>query len=152
MKRMAWVGGLILLVVGPWSAMATPLSVGLGVGYDPTGIFLINVLTEQALQENLDVRVEVGLATGNIVGLMVLSGNLLLHQPLLVLDPFAGAGLGLAVTRVPSVGVTLEGILGTRIVPSMPFGAYAEVRYILRLSTTGFSAGPVYEAGLFVSF
>jgi hypothetical protein len=152
MKRMAWAGGLVVLVVGLWSSTVLPLSVGLGVGYDPTGIVLINVLTERVLQEGLDLRAEAGLATGNILGLMLLSGSLLWHQPLLPLDPYAGVGLGVAVTRVPSVGALLEGIIGTRIVPFMPFGAYVELRYILRLSTAGLSAGPVYEAGLFVSF
>jgi len=151
MKRAAWAIGLILLL-GSWTATAGPLSVGLGVGYDPTGIYLINLLTEKGLQDNLDLRAEVGLATGNVVGLMLLSGSALFHQPLLPLDPFAGAGAGLAVTRVPSVGLILEGILGTRIVPFMPFGAFAEVRYVVRLSTSGLSAGPIYEAGLFVTF
>lgn len=156
MKRVAWLGGLFLVVVWLWpasaSASASSLSLALGVGFDPTGVFLVTALTERGVNETVDLRAEVGIATGNLAGLMLLGGSVLVHQPFLPLDPFAGAGVGLAVTRVPSIGLTLEGILGTRIVPFMPFGAFLQLRYIVRLSASGLTAGPLYEAGLFVSF
>lgn len=150
MRRAICVLGLVFIVTS--TAVAAPLTLGLGVGLDPTGIFLINALTERALGEGADLRVEVGLASGNLVGLMLLSGSFLVHQPFLPLDPFAGVGGGLAVTRVPSIGLTLEGILGTRILLFEPVGALVQVRYIFRLSASGLSAGPLYEAALLVSF
>jgi hypothetical protein len=150
MRRAICILGLVFIVTS--TAVAAPLTLGLGAGFDPTGIFLINALTERALGEGADLRVEVGLASGNLVGLMLLSGSLLAHRPFLPLDPFAGVGGGLAVTRVPSIGLTLEGILGTRILLFEPVGALVQVRYIFRLSASGLSAGPLYEAALLVSF
>jgi hypothetical protein len=152
MTRVRCIAGVVSILIGlGFAAQAT--SVGLAVGMDPTGILLINALTEMPVAPHLDVRAEVGIATGDMAGLMLITGALLAHQEFGPIDPFLGLGAGVALTPPPfTTGLILEGAAGVRLVPLDAFLLFAQVRFLVRWLDDGFTAGPVYEVGLEVRF
>ncbi len=152
MTRARCIGGLVAIVM-IFGGAAHATSVGLAVGLDPTGILLISALTELPISPDFDVRAEVGIATGDMAGLMVITGSALVHHTFAPVDPFAGIGIGVALTPPPfSTGLVLEGVAGVRLVPLDAFLVFGEVRYLVRWLNDGFTSGPVYEAGLEVRF
>ncbi len=152
MTRGRCIGGLVAIVMILGGA-AHATSVGLAVGLDPTGITLINALTELPISADFDVRAEVGIATGDMAGLMLITGSILAHHAFEPVDPFAGIGIGVALTPPPfSTGLVLEGVAGVRLVSLDALVVFGQVRYLVRWLDDGFSSGPVYEAGLEVRF
>ena len=154
MKRHAnlirWV--LVLSFLSLASA-AHAVSVGIGIGWDPTGLTLVNALTEMPITDLLDLRAEVGIALDRAVGLMLASGAILAHYPFPPVDPFVGLGVGAALTPPPfSTGLVLEAVAGVRIVPFHPVCLFGQLRYLARWSAAGWTLGPVYEAGLQLRF
>jgi hypothetical protein len=140
----------ILSIVG---GAAGATSVGFAVGLDPTGLLLLNALAEMPVSPDLDVRVEIGVATGDMAGLMLITGSVLYHQVFPPIDPFVGLGIGAALTPPPfTTGLVIEGIAGLRILPIEFVVLFAEVRYLVRWLSDGITSGPVYEAGLEVQF
>jgi hypothetical protein len=140
----------ILSIVG---GAAGATSVGFAVGLDPTGLLLLNALAEMPVSPDLDVRVEIGVATGDMAGLMLITGSVLYHQVFPPVDPFVGLGVGAALTPPPfTTGLVIEGIAGLRILPVEFVVLFAEVRYFVRWLSDGITSGPVYEAGLEVQF
>jgi hypothetical protein len=142
----AWALLATLLLCGATSEAST---VGIGVGLDPTGILLISALTEMPLVGSLDLRAEAGVSTKAIEGLMVASGSLIYHRSLPPVDPFAGLGLGVALTPPPfSTGIVVEAIAGIRVVALDPVCLFLQIRFLARWSAAGLTTGPLYEAGV----
>ena len=140
----------ILSIVG---GVAGATTVGFAVGLDPTGIFLLNALTELPVSPDVDVRAEIGVATGDMAGLMLITGSVLYHQVFPPIDPFVGLGVGVALTPPPfTTGLVIEGAAGLRVLPLESVVLFAQVRYLLRWLSGGITSGPVYEAGLEVRF
>jgi hypothetical protein len=140
----------ILSIVG---GVAGATTVGFAVGLDPTGIFLLNALTELPVSPDLDVRAEIGVATGEMAGLMLITGSVLYHQIFPPVDPFVGLGVGVALTPPPfTTGLVIEGAAGLRILPLESVVLFAQVRYLVRWLGDGIMSGPIYEAGLEVRF
>ena len=140
----------ILSIVG---GVAGATTVGFAVGLDPTGIFLLNALTELPVSPDLDVRAEIGVATGDVAGLMLITGSVLYHQVFPPVDPFVGLGVGVALTPPPfTTGLVIEGAAGLRILPLESVVLFAQVRYLVRWLGDGIMSGPIYEAGLEVRF
>jgi len=139
---MAWIGPVLQAA-----------SVGFGVGYEISGLTLFSALTETPIGASLDIRAQVGFATSDIAGLMVVTIDLLAHQVVPPLDPYFGLGIGAALTPPPySSGVVLEGVLGLRAEPFRVVHLFLQARYLLRRSGAGWNAGPVFEGGLLVRF
>ena len=140
----------ILSIVG---GVAGATTVGFAVGLDPTGIFLLNALTELPVSPDIDVRAEIGMATGDMAGLMLITGSVLYHQVFPPVDPFVGLGVGVALTPPPfTTGLVIEGAAGLRVLPLESVVLFAQVRYLLRWLSGGITSGPIYEAGLEVRF
>jgi hypothetical protein len=145
--------GCFLAIVMILGGAAHATSVGLAAGLDPTGIFLVNALTELPISPDFDLRAEVGFATGDMAGLMLVTGSVLGHHVFERVDPFLGLGVGVALTPPPfSTGLVLEGAAGVRLLPVDAVALFAQVRYLVRWLNDGFTSGPVYEAGLEVRF
>ncbi|MGD9676313.1 MAG: hypothetical protein AB7V19_06480 [Candidatus Bipolaricaulia bacterium] len=153
MKRVAG----ILATMG-WLAAVTlavgAATAGIAVGVDPTGLWLVHATTETALSSSFDLRAEVGFAvSGGLSGLMLATASLLFHVPTPSVDPFAGLGVGAALTPPPfTSALVLEAVGGVRIPVLRPVGLLAQARYLIRGSAAGWSAGPVFEAGVYVQF
>jgi hypothetical protein len=142
------VGSMLLASAGAFAA-----TVGVGVGFDPTGLFVISALTETSINDSLDLRAEAGIATDEIAGLMLATGTILYHVPVPPIDPFVGLGGGIALTPPPfSTGVVAEAVLGVRVTPFDPVTVYAQLRYLVRWSGGGVTTGPIYEAGVQLRF
>jgi hypothetical protein len=142
-----------LLAVGMLVAVAGGVTIGVGVGYEVTGLILINAMTELPIADSLDVRAQVGFATPDIAGLMIVTMDVLAHWPVEAVDPYIGLGAGAALTPPPfSTGLVVEGIAGLRAAPFDIVQFYLQVRYLLRRSGVGWNAGPVFEVGLLIRF
>jgi hypothetical protein len=102
---------------------------------------------------DVDVRVEIGMATGDMAGLMLITGSVLYHQVFAPVDPFVGLGVGVALTPPPfTTGLVIEGAAGLRVLPLESVVLFAQVRYLVRWLSGGITSGPIYEAGLEVRF
>jgi hypothetical protein len=148
-RRSALVVLLVVLLVAPVLSVSAT-SIGLGGGLDPTGLLFVGALTETPIAEWIDLRAQMSIAlNSDIAGLMLISGAVLVHHPIeQSLDPFLGAGAGVALTpRGYSLGFTVNGLAGVRIALFEPVIAFANVHYIARFSDAGLTAGPIYEAG-----
>ena len=152
MKRGMKVGVTFLLLFVLVVAHGFATQLGIGIGLDPTGVLLIGALAEISFGNLLDLRAQLGVATQNMAGLLMLGGAVLLHQQFPPFDPYIGGGIGLALTPGFSTGFTAEGLVGTRVALFGPTGAFLQVRIVARLSEIGWTAGPLYEAGLLLSF
>jgi len=151
MTRRVLLTGLLLLGVLGGQVLAT--SVGVGAGFDPTGIVIISAITELPVLEFLDLRAEVGFATDEIAGLMMVTLGGLGHYAFPPIEPFAGLGVGAALTPPPfSTGFVVEGYGGLRVVPFDPIFLFVQARLVARYIQTGWTIGPIYEAGLQVRF
>jgi len=143
----------LLLAVGWVGTHGGAVSVGVSVGYEITGLVLVGALTELPIGASLDVRAQVGFAASNVAGLMLVTTDLLAHWLVPPIDPYAGVGIGAALTPSPySSGAVAEGIAGLRAAPSEAVQLFLQVRYLLRRSGVGWSAGPVFEGGLLARF
>ena len=146
---------LLLLVFLTASVMlGSATSVGLGGGFDPTGLFFMGALIEIPVAEWIDLRTQMSIAlNSDITGLMLVNASALAHRPIEFFDPFLGMGIGVALTpRGYSVGFTLNGLAGVRIALFEPVSAFLDVHYVLRFTEAGLSHGPIYEAGLRATF
>ncbi len=141
---------MVAVLLGTGAAATT---IGLGIGFDPTGLVVISALTETSITGALEIRAEAGFSTDEIAGLMLATGTLLYHYPAPPVDPFIGIGAGVALTPPPfSTGVVMEAVGGLRVIPLEPICLYAQVRYLVRWSGAGITTGPIYEAGLQLRF
>jgi len=154
MKRAAVVLLVILAVPLLGSVPAAATSVGLGVGFDPTGLLLFSALTEVSVFEFVDLRAEAGFAVQeNIEGLMLATGTVIAHYSVDPVDPFFGVGIGVAMTPPPfSTGLVLEAVAGLRILPVDAVEFSLHVRYLLRYTEGIWTTGPVYEGALLLRF
>jgi hypothetical protein len=145
--------GVCLAIILALGGVAKATSVGGVAGVDPTGIWIFTVLSELPLTTDLDLRAAVGLATGDLAGLMLVTGSLLYHWVTAPVDPFFGLGVGAALTPPPfTTGLVAEGTAGVRVLAADALVVFAEVRYLVRWSAEGITSGPIYEAGLEVRF
>ena len=124
----------------------------MGIGVDPTGVLLVSALAEISFGNLIDLRAQLGIVTQNVAGLLLFGGAVLVHQPFPPFDPYLGGGIGLALAPGFSTGFTVEGLLGTRIELLRPVAAFIELRYVGRFSEVGWTAGPLLEGGLLLSF
>jgi len=151
MMRWVILGGVLAAIL--LGAGATATTIGVGFGLDPTGLLVISAMTETAVTDSLDLRAEAGIATDEIVGLMLATGTILYHYAIPPIDPFVGLGAGVALTPPPfSTGVVAEGVAGLRVVPFEPLALYAQIRFLVRWSGAGMTTGPIYEAGAQIRF
>jgi hypothetical protein len=142
-----------LAILSTVGGVAGATTVGFAVGLDPTGIFLLNALTELPVSPDLDVRAEIGVATGDMTGLMLITGSVLYHQIFPPVDPFVGLGFGVALTPPPfTTGLVIDGAAGLRILPLESVVLFAQVRYLVRWLGDGITSGPIHEAGSEVLF
>jgi len=142
-----------LLVAICTAGAGSATTIGIGVGYEPTGLLLFTALTELPVTEFIDVRAQVGFASQQIAGLMIASGALVAHYPIPPVDPFLGIGIGAALTPTPfTSGLLAEGTAGVRAVVFDPLCLFGQVRFLVRWTDEGMTAGPVYEAGIQVRF
>ncbi len=143
---------LVFLIAPVMPVSAT--SVGLGGGFDPTGLFFMGVLIEIPVAEWIDLRTQMSIAlNSDITGLMLVDISALAHRPIEFFDPFLGMGIGVALTpRGCSVGFTVNGLAGVRIALFEPISAFLDVRYVMRFTEAGLSTGPIYEAGFRATF
>ncbi|MEN6369825.1 MAG: hypothetical protein ABFD77_09030 [Thermotogota bacterium] len=147
----------VLVMVGILAAVTCSVgaaAAGLGVGVEPTGLWVVSAMAETALSPSFDLRAEVGFAVSeSISGLMLATTSVLFHVPTPPVDPYAGLGVGAALTPPQyTSAVVFEAVGGVRIPLFEPVGLFAQARYLVRWSTSGWTTGPVYEAGLFVVF
>ncbi len=147
----------VLTVAGLLAAVTcgvSAASAGLGVGVDPTGLWIVSAMAETAVSPSFDLRAEVGFAVSeSISGLMLATTSILFHVPTPPVDPYAGLGVGAALTPPHyTSAVVFEAVGGVRIPLFEPVGLLAQARYLVRWSTSGWTMGPVYEAGLFAAF
>ena len=150
MKRAAGTLAL-LLVVGLVGVGLHAVTIGFGVGYEISGLILLSALTETRINEAIDLRAQLGFATTDIAGLMLVTVDLLSHWVVPPLDPFLGLGIGVALTPPPfSTGLTVEGVAGLRAAPTDIVRLFLQARYIVRRAGAGWNAGPVFEGGLLV--
>lgn len=152
MKRETRIAVAFLLLLNLLVAPLLATHFGTGVGIDPTGVLLVGVLADVTVGDLIDVRAQLGITTQNMGGLMLLGGAVLAHQVFPPFDPYLGGGIGLALTSGFSTGFTVEGLVGTRVALFAPVAAFVELRYIARISEIGLTAGPLFAAGLLLSF
>ncbi len=152
---MKWVGITltILLAVALVGVGLHAVSIGVGVGYEISGLILISALTEMPISETLDVRAQLGFATPDIAGLMLVTVDILTHWLMPPIDPYVGLGIGVALTPPPySTGLVVEGVGGLRVAPIDGLQLSLQVRYLLRKAGNGWHAGPVFEGGVLLQF
>jgi len=143
----------ILLGVGLFGASLQAVTIGLCVGYEVSGLTLISALTETSIAESIDVRAQVGFATTDIAGLMLVTMDLLTHWVIPPFDPYLGIGIGAALTPPPfATGLIAEGVVGLRAAPVDVLRLFLQGRFLLRWSGAGWDTGPVFEGGLLVQF
>ncbi len=143
----------VLLGVGLVGVSLQAVTIGFGIGYEVSGLILVSALTETPINEWIDVRAQVGFATPDIAGLMLVTMDLLTHWLIPPLDPYLGLGIGAALTPPPfSTGLVVEGVVGLRAAPFNVVQLFLQARHVLRRSDTGWNTGPVFEGGLLVRF
>ena len=126
---------------------------GLTAGYDPTGLWVLGAMTELSVTNIFDVRAQIGFATQQIEGLMLASVSIVPHWAMPPVNPFAGIGVGVALTPPPySTGVVVEGSAGIRLIPAEPVSLLLQARYLLRWTGTGWTSGPIFEGGFLINF
>ena len=135
------------------ACVGSAATVGLAVGFEPTGLILISAMTETAINESIDIRAEAGIATDEIAGLMVATGTILYHYPLPPVDPYVGLGGGIAMTPPPfATGIVAEGVAGLRAGLTSSIFFFGQIRFLVRWSGEGITTGPIYEAGIQIRF
>jgi len=143
-----WIGLLGLLSI---SGMGS--GVGAVAGFDPTGLWLIGAMTELSLTDVFDVRAQIGFATQDIEGLMLVSLSVLPHAVMPPVDLFVGLGIGVALTPPPfTTGLVVEGAAGLRLVPADIVSIILQARYLLRWTGGIWTSGPVFEGGILINF
>jgi len=154
MKRRLPLALLLLVFLTVPVLFGSTASVGLGGGFDPTGLFFMEALVEIPIAEWIDLRTQMSIAlNSDITGLMLVNISALAHRPIEFFDPFLGMGIGVALTpRGYSVGFTVNGLAGVRIALFEPVSAFLDVHYVLRFTEEGLSHGPIYEAGFRATF
>ena len=152
MKRETSIACAFLLLIGLFAIGLSATHLGAGMAIDPTGVLLFDVLADVAVGDSVDIRAQLGISTQNVGGLVLLGGAVLAHQVFPPFDPYLGGGIGLALTSGFSTGFTAEGLIGTRVALFAPVAAFVELRYIVRISEIGTTAGPLFAAGLLFSF
>jgi len=137
-----------------WVSVAGMASgVGAVAGIDPTGLWLIGAMTELSVTEFFDLRAQIGFATQDIAGLMLVSLSALPHIVVEPIDLFAGLGVGVALTPPPfSTGLVIEGAAGIRLIPADVVSIVLQARYLLRFTGGIWTSGPVFEGGILINF
>ena len=152
MKTAIVLGLLLGLVVG-MTGPAWASGVGVSAGFEPTGLWLIGALTELSVADVVDVRAQIGFATQEIEGLMLVSLSVLPHWAMPPVDPFIGLGVGIAMTPPPfSTGLIVEGAAGIRLIPADVISILLQARYLMRWTGTTWTSGPVFEGGILINF
>jgi len=153
MMKKWFVLSLLIGLLGWVSISGMGSGVGVIAGIDPTGLWLIGAMTELSVVEMLDLRAQIGFATQNIEGLMLVSLSALPHVVVPPIDLFAGIGLGVALTPPPfSTGLVVEGSAGIRLVPADVVSIILQARYLLRWTGGIWTSGPVFEGGILINF
>ena len=151
--KQAIVLGLLIGLLAWFSMPGMSSGVGLSVGFDPTGLWLIGALTELSITEIFDLRAQIGFATQEIEGLMLASVSVLPHWAIPPIDPFAGIGVGIALTPAPfSTGLVVEAAAGVRLVPADVVSIILQARYLLRWTAGSWTSGPIFEGGILINF
>lgn len=142
------------VLLAAFTVPAAAISISIGGGLDPTGLTFASLVAEAPIGQFFGVRGELSMALANdIAGLLLVSGGGFVHYPQAPFDPFLGAGIGAALTPQDySLGFIVEGVAGSHIALFAPVSAFVDVRYIVRFTADAITAGPLYEAGLSVSF
>ncbi len=144
---------LTTLAVVSFSLAAGATSIGAITGIDPTGIVLVGAVADVQINSLLDARMQLSLSVNSdIKGLLLVGGAVVARYPISIFVPFLGVGGGMAATpRGYSWGMTLDGIVGVRIVLAGPIAAFVDLHYITRFSAATITAGPLYEVGISLS-
>jgi len=144
-----------LLGWGSLSAMGSGVGAVAGLIVDPTGtgLWLIGAMTELSVANVIDLRAQLGFATQDIEGLMLVTLSALPHVVVPPVDLFAGLGMGIALTPPTfSTGFVLEGTAGIRLVPADVVSIILQARYLLRWTSVELYYGPVFEGGILINF
>jgi hypothetical protein len=147
---------VLVLLVGLLGWVSMPgmgSGVGFSAGIDPTGLWMIGALTELSITEIFDLRAQIGFATQEIEGLMLASISFLPHWSVPPIDPFAGIGVGIALTPPPfSTGLIVDGSAGVRLAPGDVVSILLQARYLLRWTGGIWTSGPIFEGGILINF
>jgi len=144
--------GLLIGLMGWVSMTGMSSGVGLSAGFDPTGLWLMGALAELSITEIFDVRAQIGFATQEIEGLMLASVSVLPHWFVPPIDPFAGIGIGIALTPPPfSTGLVVEGSAGVRLVPADVVSIILQARYLFRWTGGNWTSGPIFEGAILIN-
>jgi len=153
MMKQAIVLGLLIGLMAWVSMPGMSFGVGLSAGFDPTGLWLIGAMTELSITEIFDLRAQIGFATQEIEGLMLASVSVLPHLSMPPIDPFAGIGVGIALTPPPfSTGLVIEGSAGVRLVPADVVSIILQARYLVRWTGGSWTSGPIFEGAILIDF
>jgi len=135
------------------SGAAYGASAGITLGFDPTGLFVWGALTQTAVAETLDLRAQVAFTTSDAAGLLLATASVVAHPVWKPLQPFAGLGVGAAITPPPfASGLVLEAVGGLRVLTTSRVSLVFQARWLFRWSDAGVTSGPLFEAGIEVRF
>ena len=143
---------LVSLVIGI-SPRASATTLTPVVGADPTGIVMAGAWAETPIGEFLHARAGLSVSVVRSARLLLAGGGITASMLWGGLEPMVGIGIGAALAPAGfASGAVLEGDVGARLWIVDWMAVLAQMRYIIRFSEGGVSAGPLFEAGLAFTF
>jgi len=123
------------------------------VGADPTGVVTVGAWAETPIGEFLHARAGLAVSVVESARLLLASGGLAGSLRWGALEPILGLGIGAALAPAGfASGAVFEADLGARIWIVDWLAILTQMRYIVRFSDGGVSAGPLFEGGLAFTF
>ncbi len=123
------------------------------IGADPTGVVMAGAWAETPIGEYFHARAGLSVSVVRSARLLLAGGGITASILWGGLEPMLGLGIGAALAPAGfASGAVLEGDLGARLWIVDWVAVLTQVRYIIRFSEGGVSAGPLFEAGLAFTF
>jgi hypothetical protein len=152
---MKWVAGSLAMLTGIAlvGSGLSAVTIGLAADHEVAAPVPVGALTETPACEAIDLRAQIGFATSNIGGLMLVTVDALAHWVISPLDPYLGLGVGAALTPPPfSTGPGIEAVVGVRAAPANIVQLFLDARYLTSWSGGDWNGGPVLQGGLLVRY
>ena len=142
--------GVILVGLSPRLQATTLTPV---VGIDPTGVITVGASAETPIGESFHVWAGLAVSVVQSARLLLAGGGVGASIMWGVLEPILGVGIGAALAPAGfASGATLEVDLGARVWMADWLAVLTQLRYIVRFSDGGVTAGPLIEGGLAFTF